>query len=489
MAAPATALYTTAQVRELDRHAIDHLGIAGYTLMQRAAAALWDELARRWPQARCITVVCGPGNNGGDGYLLARLARGAGREVIAHALAGEPQGDAATARQAWLDAGGAVAASGPDALETADVIVDAMFGSGLNRALAGSAAAWVDAINAAGKPVLAVDVPSGLDADTGSCPGPCVRATATVTMVGWKRGLFTHQALDCCGVPSLATLDLPTSMYAAHSPDAELLPLQDRPARPRARHKGQFGHVLVIGGEHGFGGAACLAGEAALRCGAGLVSVATRERHVPALLARRPELMAQACEDGVLPAALLNAADVLVTGPGLGRADWGRRLLAQALASSRPLVLDADGLNLLATQPVDFVGRAVVLTPHPGEAARLLGCDTATVQADRFVAARRLAHRFGCVVILKGAGSLVAAPDGRVATCPWGNPGMATAGTGDVLAGMVAALLAQGLPAWQAACHATGWHARAGDIAASAGPGMLAGDLVAALRRLPQEGA
>jgi ADP-dependent NAD(P)H-hydrate dehydratase / NAD(P)H-hydrate epimerase len=257
------------------------------------------------------------------------------------------------------------------------------------------------------------------------------------------------------------------------------------PMRSRDAHKGCHGHVLAIGGDHGTAGAIRLCGEAALRSGAGLVSVATQPEHLFALNAARPELMAHAVADPSALAPLLARASVLAVGPGLGRGSWGRALWQAALDSRLPRVLDADGLNLLAAAPRCFDGLAAVLTPHPGEAARLLDCDVAAVESDRFAAARALAKRYGGVLVLKGAGSLIADPDGGLAVCPWGNPGMASGGTGDLLTGIIAALLAQGCTAWQAACLGVGLHARAGDLAARDGErGLLASDLLIPLRHL-----
>jgi NAD(P)H-hydrate epimerase len=479
---PQTALFTTAQVRALDRAAIDG-GIPGIELMERAARAALEVLRRRWPHARSLAVACGPGNNGGDGFLLAALAREAGLQVAVVAAGDHSSGDAAFARDRFLREGGQVSpADSP--LPDAEVYVDALFGSGLNRAPSGDAARLIAALNAQSKPVLALDVPSGLDADTGVAFDPCVRAAATACFVGWKRGLFTAQGPDKCGARSLATLGISSGLFADEAPDAMLLTPQALPPRPRDSHKGRYGHVLAIGGDLGAGGAVRMSGEAALRIGAGLVSIATREANVAAILAARPELMPHGVHVPRNLEPLLGRASVIALGPGLGKEDWGRGLWQAALDAGKPTVLDADGLNLLAELPRALPGR-IVLTPHPGEASRLLGCSTGEVQADRFAAVRTLAEKHRAVVVLKGEGSLVAGPDGRVALCRWGNPGMASGGTGDVLTGVVAGLLAQGLGAWEAACLGVGLHARAGDLAARAGErGLLATDLFPYLRAL-----
>ncbi len=479
---PQTALYTTAQVRVLDRAAIDG-GIAGIELMERAARAALDTLRRRWPDAREVCVLCGPGNNGGDGFLLAALARAAGLHVAVIATSDQSAGDAALARERFTREGVAVS-SADAALPDADVYVDALFGSGLSRAPDGAAARLITALNAQSSPVLALDVPSGLASDTGVAFESCVRAAATASFVGWKRGMFTAQGADQCGQRSLSTLDISERVYAQTIPDATLLTPRALPARPRDSHKGRYGHVLAIGGDLGAGGAVRMCAEAAARVGAGLVSVATREANVGPILGARPELMPHGVHVPRNLEPMLARASVLAVGPGLGQDDWGRGLWQVALDADKPTVLDADGLNLLAATP-RALPQACVLTPHPGEAARLLEASTGDVQADRFAAARALAKKHHAIVVLKGMGSLIADPAGHLAACPWGNPGMASGGMGDVLTGVIAGLLAQGLNPWDAACLGVGLHARAGDLAARAGErGLLATDLFIYLRAL-----
>ncbi|MDC8011787.1 NAD(P)H-hydrate dehydratase [Tahibacter soli] len=483
-----TALYTAAQMRRIDACAMARLDITGLALMQRAAAAAYETLRRRWPEARRIAVLCGPGKNGGDGYLVARLAREAGADAVVLALGQPRDADAMQARAIWQASGGrSVEFDSEASLPEADVYVDALFGTGLARALDGAAAAVVAALSQTRAPVLALDIPSGVDADTGAVPGVAVRADATVSFIGRKRGQATGAAIDHCGDVELAPLDLPDAVHAEEHAGAHLLRIEDLaplvPARARNVHKGLYGHVLAIGGDAGMGGAIRLAAEAALRCGAGLVSVATRGEHVAPLLAARPELMVQTVGGPQELDPLLERATVLALGPGLGRRAWGHALWHRALDAGKPCVLDADGLNLLAEDARRFHGNAV-LTPHPAEAARLLGVDTRAVQADRYSAALALAERYGAVVVLKGAGSLIAAPGRAIAVCPWGNPGMASGGMGDVLTGAVAALLAQGLAPYDAAVLGVGVHALAGDVAAAHGGaiGLVAGDLMPHLR-------
>ena len=483
-------LHTVERMREIDRAALAALDISGAALMRRAAGAALASLRRHWPYARRICVHCGPGNNGGDGFLLAVLAREAGLHVEVIALTQVSHGDAAKARAEWEQGGGQIHAWGavgdfPQAeLPQAELQVDAMYGIGLNREPEPLAAKLIECINASGMPVLALDVPSGLNANTGECPGAAVRAALTVTFIASKRGLHTGRAADFVGVLELATLGVPASVFVHAPPDARLLVAEALPPRDRYGNKGSYGHVLVIGGGLGMAGAVHLAGESALRAGAGKVSVATRADHVSALNAARPELMAHGVDGPQALQPMIERADVLALGPGLGQSAWGHALWLAAVESGKPLVLDADGLNLLANELRRFAA-PTVLTPHPGEAARLLGASVAEVEHDRFAAARELARRHNAVVVLKGSGSLVAAPDGRLDVCPWGNPGMASGGMGDLLTGIIAALLAQGCGAWPAACIGVGLHARAGDRAAQAGErGLLASDLLAPLRAL-----
>lgn len=481
-------LYTAAQVRAFDRTAIDTLGVAGATLMERAGEAALAVLRAHWPAVRRIAVVCGTGNNGGDGYVVALAARFAGlyARLVQVGDPGRIGGDARTMADRWQAAGGRVEQLEDGALADAEVIVDGLFGTGLDRELDGEWAEAVARINEAGCPVLALDLPSGLHADRGEMLGAAVRADLTVTFVAPKVGLHTGAGPDLAGTVHCADLGLPQELFTATPAEVRLLGddcLAGLGARRRAAHKGDFGHVLIVGGDHGMMGAVQLAATAALRCGAGRVSVATRMDHAAALTAARPELMVHGVEDatGLLP--LLRRADVVAIGPGLGRGPWGAALLGVALDAGCPLVIDADALQLLATEPArrdDWI-----LTPHPGEAARLLEIDTATVQRDRPDAVRQLQQRYGGVAILKGAGTLVAAGTADLALCPAGNPGMATAGMGDVLTGVCAALRAQGLAPGEAARAAAWLHARAGDLAAADGErGLLAGDLFTPLRRL-----
>ncbi len=481
------ALYRTEQIRHLERIAIEEYGIAGLELMNRAGAVAYRMLRARWPQARRLTVLAGVGNNGGDGFVVARLALADGLSVRVLQL-GETErlrGEAAESCAAYRAAGGI-----PEAYRgcprDADLIVDALLGTGLERPVEGLWAEAIQAINDQRAPVLALDLPSGLQADTGRALGVAVRASATVSFIGLKPGLFLGDGPDCRGDLRFSALDIPAAVYAR-----EILSLrridwdQQRRSlgpRPRTAHKGDCGHVLIVGGAPGMSGAARLAGEAALRAGAGLVTVATHPDHAAWLNLNRPELMVSAVTGPETLEPLIARADVVAIGPGLGRADWGRRLWQSVQDSAKPLVVDADALNLLAETPAR--GSDWVLTPHPGEAARLLGVCVSEVEQDRPRAAHELQRRFGGVVVLKGAGTLIQGDAPRPpAVCSDGNPGMATAGSGDVLTGVIAALRGQGLDAEDAARAGVCLHAAAGDRAALQGErGLIAGDIVDSLR-------
>ncbi|HVY67124.1 MAG TPA: NAD(P)H-hydrate dehydratase [Gammaproteobacteria bacterium] len=483
-------VYSVADVRRLDRLASERGGIPGYELMCRAGAAALAVLRRRWPGAKSLAIVCGAGNNAGDGLVVARLAKAAGFSVrvLAVVPADRWQGDAGRAAADCAAAGIAAEPFRAEALAGADVIVDGLLGIGVDRPVTGAFLAAIEAINASGRPVLALDIPSGLDGDTGRPHGAAVRATATVTFVGLKPGLFLGVAVDDVGGLELASLDVPSALAADLEPQLIRLTMADLlrllPRRPRSAHKGSSGRLLLVGGGPGMAGAIRLAAEAALRVGAGLVYVATHPDNVAAVLAGRPEII---CRGVTAVSGLddwLDTVDAAVLGPGLGQTPWARVLHERLLAASLPLVVDADALNLLAAAP----GRRDrwVLTPHPGEAARLLGSSTGAIQHDRIGAVRELASRYGAVAVLKGANTLVATPDARdpPRVCDRGNPGMASAGMGDVLSGVIGSLLVQTGDLTASARAGVLLHALAGDAAARDGErGTLASDLFPHLRR------
>lgn len=485
--------YRVQDVRELDRQAIELHNIPGLRLMSRAAHAAFDRLNFVWPGIQKLAVYCGTGNNGGDGYLIAALARQRGILTTVYELGNGEKivGDALSAKSHALEVGVDIKAFDPAQPVDAEVIVDALLGTGLKRLVTGNYAAAIETINGCGLPVLCLDIPSGLSSDTGRVLGCAIRAAHTVTFIGLKQGLLTGQGPEYCGVIHYSDLAVPSEVFDAVAPSCFRLNLSELqnllPPRSRDAHKGSNGRVLILGGDKGFGGAVIMASGAATRSGAGLVSVATQESNVSALLSRFPEVMARSVSSGQEINSLAAETDVIVIGPGLGQSSWSEQLMQVACDASKKMVVDADALNLLAEQPgyANIGKQRWILTPHPGEAARLLGISTAEVESDRFAAVRALQQRYGGVAILKGAGTLIADTE-NISISEYGNPGMATGGMGDVLSGILAALLAQGLSLVEAAKLGVCVHGSAADRAVLNGGeiGLLATDLLLPIREL-----
>ncbi len=485
-------LYSAEQVRELDRIAIEEFEILGYTLMHRAAVFSYQKLKEKWPDAESITVICGGGNNAGDGYVLAGLAQEDGKQVSVFYLLDPAnlKADAASAYK-YLQASNIAASkfSADDLIDT-DVIVDAIFGTGLDREVEGDFCDAINAINTASVPVLSIDIPSGLNSDTGSIMNVAVNADVTATFIGLKKGMFTGEGPEYSGEIKFNDLDVPEEIYKRLDENAQSicrLKLDDlnHVLKPRQRnsHKGHFGHVLVIGGDEGFLGAARLAAEAAARVGAGLVSIATRSAHAALLSTMRPEIMSHGVEtlEELMP--LIKRANVIAIGPGLGQSEWAKLLLARVFESELPLVLDADALNLLAEEEQSSTNW--VITPHPGEAARLLNTDSKIIQSDRFRSINSLHEKYTGPVVLKGSGTLIANTKGDLFVCDAGNPGMSSGGMGDVLTGVIAGLIAQGIEINHATKLGVCLHANAADRAVGTGErGLMALDLMPHLRKL-----
>ena len=486
-----TQLYSAETVARLDQIAINDHGIPGYTLMRRAGQAVLDALLEYYPDAKSILVLCGAGNNAGDGYVVARLARAHGLNVrlVSMIEPGKLTGDARQAWQHWQECG-ETTLYGPDFAADADVIIDALLGTGLTREVADDWKALIRTVNQSGIPVIAVDIPSGLNADTGAISGAAIDAEYTVTFIGLKKGMFTGSGKACCGEIRFDDLQLPRQAYESVEPDAELLcrPAQwSLPKRRHDIHKGRNGHVLVIGGNHGMPGAIMLAARAALRAGAGLVSVVTRPQHISAVAAACPETMVHASHNGEVNPGLLDKADYIAIGCGLGQDAWAQRLLHLALDSNIPMVVDADALNLMAARDQLGLTRECVITPHPGEASRCLNLNKRDGQHDRFQMVELLRQQCSAHIVLKGSGTLIRQQE-HTLVCPFGNPAMATAGMGDVLTGMIASLAAQqtviGEDLNRAVIAAVCLHAIAGDLAAQGDDrGLMATDLIEHIRK------
>lgn len=492
-------LYTAAQLRELEMRGA--AGLPEHTLMARAGAAAAQFLLERaahdgsFAVERPAWVAAGPGNNGGDALVLATRLRQAGIDVEVCMPMEVKADDARWALGEARAAGVPVSHVPPASLDAFGWVVDGLFGIGLARPLDGVFADMATRMSSRGRThgrVLALDVPSGLDSDTGQIVGggAAVRATDTVTFLGAKPGLYMTHGRDFAGTVTVAALgvDLPAADDVARL-NAPSLFASHFPARAFASHKGTFGSLAVVGGDTGMCGAPILAARAALHTGAGKVHVAFVGKGAPSYDPPFPELMLHP------PGALaFETMDALAIGCGMGRGTQAVSSLTAAIACGAALLIDADALNLMSNDAAlaDSLAargadRACVLTPHPLEAARLMGCDAAQVQQDRLGAARSLAARFGAVVVLKGAGTVIASPDGRIAVSPTGNAALAAGGTGDVLGGIVGALLAQGLPSYEAALAGVYLHGAAADslTAAGAGPaGLTAGELAPIVRVL-----
>jgi NAD(P)H-hydrate epimerase len=464
--------------------------IPGNVLMERAGEAAFKKCLKNWPDIKTMVVLCGIGNNGGDGFVIARLAMEAGIKTEVYQLgdSNKLKGDAFAAAQRLFSVGIEPETFENQSLSNFDLIVDALLGTGLRDQVRGIWQHAIAAINYCGVPVLSVDIPSGLNGDTGMPMGEAVIANCTISFIGMKQGLLTGRAADYCGEMAFNDLNIPDAVYNKFQPTAVQLKyhklVHSLRTREQSAHKGDFGHVVVIGGDAGYIGAIRLAGEAALRTGAGLVSIATRLSHATIVNATCPELMCHGIESAEALSILLKKATCVVIGPGLGQSDWAHDMFSEVLIHDLPMVIDADALNLLAKEPSK--NKMWILTPHPGEASRLLGSPVNEIQKDRFEAVRKLKERYGGVVILKGSGTLIAVNQELIGVCAEGNPGMASGGMGDVLSGIIAGLVAQGLSKANATRLAVCIHTTAADSAAveSGQRGLLASDLMPWIRNL-----
>ena len=485
-------LYRAQQVQELDRIAIEEFNDPGISLMEHAGNAVFSALRLRWPRAKRIAVLCGIGNNGGDGFVVARLANHLGMRVVIYLMgdAENLKGDALTAFERLEGTHVEMHRYDGQPLDMFDIVVDAMLGTGLKGEVKGVWRLAIDAINIAtdqSAAVVACDIPSGLHADTGCILGSAVKADLTVTFIGLKQGLFTASGPDCCGEIVFDNLQVPQEIYNGVEHSATLLSLntlreQLKPRKP-STHKGQCGHVLIVGGNQGMSGAVRMSAEAAYRVGAGLVTVATHPKNANLVNLTRPELMSYGVSNASELKGILNGVDIVVIGPGLGKDRWAQSLFSAVLESNKPLIVDADALNLLS---LDTMQRANwVLTPHPGEAAALLKSTSTEIQANRFQALQSLQENYRGIVVLKGCGTLIQDEGGQPSLCPYGNPGMASGGMGDVLTGIIGGLAAQGISLIDSAKLGVCVHAHAADVAAAGAPrGMLASDLFPHIRQL-----
>ncbi len=477
------------QLRQNEALAAERADISLYDLMRKAGAAVFELVEKHFVAPATICILAGKGNNAGDGFVVAELAAQAGWQVTVATMPGcdKWQGDAEQARQSALKHNIQLSEAADLAIEQYDIVIDAILGTGINQPLKSDWQKIVHSVNKCAKQIISIDIPSGLNAKTGCIMGASIKAEHTVTFIGLKSGLLTADAADQVGLLHFAGLGVDqyfneqNHAYYRLSQANELKGYFGK--RKRNSHKGAFGHILCIGGDKGMSGAIRLSAEAALRAGAGLVSVITHPDNVLAVSMTRPELMVlgvnginQDLKDKVA------AADVIVIGPGLGKTGWANGLMQFIIEQDTPKVIDADGLNWLAQHPLKQ--KNWVLTPHPKEASRLISQSPHHVQHDRYAAATELQACYGGTVVLKGCGSLIATKE-DISICRLGNPGLATAGSGDVLAGIIASLIGQGFSPELAAELGVNVHALAADLAAKSGErGMLATDLFPFIRQV-----
>lgn len=486
-------LYRADQVRTHEKAAAESLGIDMYSLMVKAGEAVFHHAVSLVPNSEDYLVLVGVGHNAGDGYIAALSAAKAGKTVRLCAIEPdrEMSGDVARARQAWLDLGGTVTAFSEDLLARTDVVIDALLGTGIVGVMRPEFARVIDIINASSIPVVSVDVPSGLCGDTGESLGRCIQADVTVTFVGIKLGLTTGAGKQSCGKLIFEDLGIGKAFAKIARSDATALDIKHFKGlapRPINSHKGNHGRLLCIGGNKGMSGAIRMASESALRSGAGMVKVYAHDDSVVQICAGRPELMviSRGLDDALM------WATCIVLGPGLGTDDWAKdvfdKVMEYCQQHAKPIVIDADALNLKAVHTSFTALSDCIITPHSGEASRLLNVSIEDVEANRFNYARQCAQRYDATCVLKGAGSIV---DNKKHSwvCRHGNPGMATAGMGDVLSGILGALLAQGLNTDMACQFGVSLHAKAGDIVAErhGQRGLLASDLFETVRVLINE--
>lgn len=487
-------LYSVNATHDLDQSALDSMNDSGILLMKRAGVAALNELLEAFGRPQLITVFCGSGNNAGDGYIVAGLASQKKIPVKVYEI-GDPDKlskETAQARMFAEQSNASIVAFDKGTQPVEGVIVDSLLGIGYTGTLRAVYAQAVKVINDAELPVLSVDIPSGLNADTGAVVTEAVKADITVTFIGAKKGLFTGRGPAHCGDVIYHSLDISSRIFENVKPEAQLLDsfslLDILPEWKADVHKSQRGHSMIIGGDVGYGGAAALASEASLKTGCGLTSVATQPQHISAILARCPEVMSYGITSGQQLEPLLERPDVIVVGPGLGRSPWSEQLLQKALNSGLPLVMDADALNILAEGRLvsDKQHSEWILTPHPGEAARLLDTTVSEIEADRFAAVSKIQKKYNAVVLLKGPGTLIVGNDEVIKVCPYGNSAMATAGMGDLLSGIIGSLIAQGLSLQESAELGCCLHSCAADMATNErGPrGLVASDILFYLHRL-----
>ncbi|MFM2587164.1 NAD(P)H-hydrate dehydratase [Vibrio sp. TBV020] len=483
-------LYTAQQVKHGESLAAQKAGVEMYVLMQRAGQATYNHIQHRYPDAKRLSVLCGCGNNGGDGFVVARLAQNDGVDVKLYLCGDETKisGDAQTAKQEWLNCGGEIKSIEHFEPEQSSLIVDALLGTGLSGEVRTSLQSIIEQINDTDTKVVSIDIPSGLCSDTGTILGQAIKADSTITFIGVKQGLLTGQARNVVGELHFSGLGVEEEFNQLIAHSVLTLSVESTigllPRRKATAHKGNHGRLLCLGGNEGYSGAIRLCATAAARSGAGLIRVLCHENSILPLQIGCPEVMTRSVREGdSLLHEALATTDAIALGPGLGIDAWAHELYHACKQSPKSKVVDADALNILANSP--YIDHQRIITPHPGEAARLLDCQVVDVEKNRFQAVTELQSKYGGVVVLKGAGTLIC--DGHdINVCNAGNPGMATGGMGDVLTGIIGALLAQGLTLNDAAKVGVLVHSVAADnLAQRHGQiGLLASDVISEVREV-----
>jgi len=476
-------IFNVEQVREIDRIAVEEMDIPGSELMERAGKRAFRSIRGLYENLPGILVLCGPGNNGGDGYVVALCALKEGMDVQVIFTEKPKSRDAKSMCQQYLSAGGIARKYDPGAGKLpliGDVIVDAILGTGIKESPKGAAATLINAANDDWRPIVALDVPSGLECSAGVAFDPCVKAVMTVTFIGRKAGCYTADGRDQCGSVIYESLDVPLEEIGMNSFATLVEPLALEP-RIHNSHKGRYGNLGILGGSAGMLGAVLLAGRAAMRAGCGLVTVVSERKHADILAIHCPELMSLNCSAEEKVDRLLKKADGLVVGPGLDDGNWAHQAFSAASNYAGPVVVDAGALRLLATPSYRQRRDNWILTPHEGEAAALLGCASLDIRHDRFEAAREIARVYGGICVLKGSGTIISdSGDSAPKICDKGNPGMATAGMGDVLSGILGAHVSAGWSISDCAEFAVWVHSTAADHAAaqSSEHSLIASDVI-----------
>ena len=495
-------LYTTSEAKKIDGLAIKEKSVTSYSLMEKASKFSYKAIKSRWPEIENMIVFCGKGNNAGDGYLLASIAQEYGMKVIIVQAESAQKMSLAATKALNLSKSLKVKIISLKELKklkitkNKTIIIDALLGIGINGPVKEKMHLAIKKINSLGKnnPVVSLDMPSGICADTGNILGIAVEADLTLSFIGLKRGLYTSEERSCSGEILLDHLDVKSKIRSRIKSNSFLINSEKSLSKLINRrinsHKGDYGHVLIIGGDKGFGGAAILAAKCAAMSGSGLVSLATRTEHVTASLNTCPEVMVKGVDSGQDLESYLNSPNVIVLGPGLGTNAWAEQMMQQTFIACKkrnlPLVMDADALNIMTSLKLKVMTpHKLVITPHPGEAARLLKKNVLEIEKDRFKSAKQLSQKFNSVTVLKGSGTIVCSNNKlRFGVCESGNPGMASGGMGDILSGLIGSFIAQGLNLIEATETAVELHSASADIASlDLGElGLLASDVINTIR-------